>query len=296
MTHCHEVARIFGYNMSMTNQFRLSACIAGLTLSLTALVVSMPAQASVTHASHRAFYEIEIGRVDPGSSIVDARGRMVAEWREACDGWTTNQRLVVSMAPGEGEPIESEVTTTSFESLDGTSYNFDSETKIAGETVERVRGKAERPARGQAGNAVYTVPAGTRLDLPANTVFPFEHTIAVLEAAERGDRRSFSYYFDGSQPDISPMAANSLILGKPRPPSDGSQNTFGELTDHKWWSIRLAMFDGRKPGSGSEEPEFEMTQLLQDNGVVRKFEFDYGDFSLVAALVNIEAIDRPSCG
>lgn len=282
--------------MGMKTLISISCLGLGLTLSLAGIAVSAPAQAGVTHASHRAFYEIEIGRVDSGSSIVDARGRMVAEWREACDGWTTNQRLVVSMAPGEGEPIDSEVTLTSFESLDGTSYTFDSETKIGGETVELVRGKAERPGPGQAGNAVYTVPAGTRLDLPANTVFPFEHTITVLEAAERGDRRSFAYYFDGSQPDISPMAANSLILGQPRAASDGTQNSFGDLTDRKWWSIRLAMFDGRTPGSGSEEPEFEMTQILQDNGVVRKFEFDYGEFSLVAALVEIEAIDRPSCG
>lgn len=272
-----------------------SGLTVAVTLALASLTAPASLQASVTHASHRAFYEINIGRVDASSNIVDARGRMVAEWREACDGWTTNQRLVVSMAPGEGEPINSEVTLTSFESTDGKAYTFDSETKIGGETVELVRGKAERPGPGQPGKATYSVPSGTSLDLPADTVFPFEHTIKVLEAAERGERRSFNYYFDGSQPDISPMAANSLILGKPRDPSDGAQNTFGDLTDRKWWSIRLAMFDGRKPESGGEEPEFEMTQLLQDNGVVRKFEFDYGDFSLVAALVDIEEIDRPEC-
>ena len=45
----------------------------------------------------------------------------------------------------------------------------------------------------------------------------------------------------------------------------------------------------------NEEPEFEMTQILQDNGVVRRFEFDYGEFSLVAALVEIEEIAPPRC-
>lgn len=269
---------------------------ASLAVLFSAVGSVSTALAGVTHASHRAFYEISIGRVDPSSTIIDARGRMVAEWREACEGWTTTQRLVVSMASGEGEPINSEVKMTSFERSDGTEYTFDSETLIGGKTVESVQGKAERPGPGQAGTATYEVPRGTEVEFPADTVFPFEHTIAVLEAAERGDRREFSFYFDGSQPDISPMASNALILGKPRDGAEGSQNGFGALSAHTWWPVRLAMFDGNPASSGNEKPEFEMTQILQSNGVVRKFEFDYGDFSLIAALVEIEEIERPKCG
>ena len=280
----------------MSRSVRTPCLAVAITLALSAPAGSAAAQSGITHASHRAFYEIKIGRVEASSSIVDAVGRMAVEWREACAGWTTNQRLVVSMAPDEGEPIESEVKLSSFESLDGKSYIFDSETQVGGEFVELVRGKAERAGPGQPGKATYSVPSGTSLELPADTVFPFEHTIAVINAAERGERRTFSYYFDGSQLDISPMVSNSLILGKPRDPADGAQNTFGRLSDAKWWSVRLAMFDGHKPGPGGEEPEFEMTQMLQDNGVVRKFEFDYGAFSLVGALVKIEEIDRPECG
>ena len=251
--------------------------------------------ASATHASHRAFYEISIGRVDQGSSILDARGRMVTEWRRACEGWTTSQRLVVSMAPGEGEPIDSEVTLTSFENADGTEYVFDSETRIGGETVELVRGRAAREAPGKVGKVTYEEPAGLSLDLPADTVFPFEHTLVLLDAAERGDRRAFNHYFDGSQPEISPLASNALILGKPRDGADGQFAQFGELTARKWWPIRLAMFNGRASHGGEEQPEFEMTQNLQDNGIVRSFEFDYGDFSLVASMVELEELDAPRC-
>jgi len=251
--------------------------------------------ASATHASHRAFYEISIGRVDQGSSILDARGRMVTEWRRACEGWTTSQRLVVSMAPGEGEPIDSEVTLTSFENADGTEYVFDSEIRIGGETVELVRGRAAREAPGKVGKVTYEEPAGLSLDLPADTVFPFEHTLVLLDAAERGDRRAFNHYFDGSQPEISPLASNALILGKPRDGADGQFAQFGELTARKWWPIRLAMFNGRASHGGEEQPEFEMTQNLQDNGIVRSFEFDYGDFSLVASMVELEELDAPRC-
>lgn len=279
----------------MTRKVRAirNALAGGLFVAL--LAPDVAGAAAVTHASHRAFYEIRIGRVEAGSNIVDARGRMVAEWRQACDGWSSSQRLVVSMAPGEGEPIDSEVVMTSFEALDGTLFSFDSETRIGGETVEAVKGAAERDGRGKAGRAIYKVPRGVAVDLPADTVFPFEHTVAVIEAAEKGQSRAFSHYFDGSQPENSPMAANSLILGKARDAADGSENEFGEISAHKWWSVRLAMFASNASKRLNEEPEFEMTQLLQDNGVVRRFEFDYGEFSLVAALIEIEQIDPPRC-
>lgn len=281
-----------GFMMTFQTKTLRSALAGGL---LAALVIPDSAAALVSHASHRAFYEIQIGRVDTGSQIVDARGRMVAEWSRACDGWASSQRLVVSMAPGEGKPINSEVVMTNFEALDGTLFSFDSETRIGGETVEAVKGAAERSGPGKAGRATYNVPRGIVVELPADTVFPFEHTIAVIEAAEQGQVRAFSHYFDGSQPENAPMAANSLVLGKAREAADGGENTFGALSAHKWWPVRLAMFASRAGKGLNEEPEFEMTQVLQDNGVVRRFEFDYGEFSLVAALIEIEEIAPPVC-
>jgi hypothetical protein len=268
--------------------------VAGACLALL-LFPEIAGAAAISHASHRAFYEIRIGRVDAGSNIVDARGRMVAEWRRACDGWASSQRLVVSMAPGEGEPINSEVVMMSFEAADGTLFSFDSETRVGGETVEAVKGEAERDGPGKAGRAIYKVPRGISVDLPADTVFPFEHTIAVISAAEKGQTRAFSHYFDGSQPENAPMAANSLILGKARDAADGSENGFGAISAHKWWPVRLAMFASNPSRRLNEEPEFEMTQVLQDNGVVRRFEFDYGEFSLVAALIEIEELEPPRC-
>ena len=91
------------------------------------------------------------------------------------------------------------------------------------------------------------------------------------------------------------MAANALILGKPRAPGEGGIASLGELAQRKWWPVRLAMFDGQKKDGGEEQPEFEMTQILQDNGVVRKFEFDYGEFSLVASLIRVEPLEAPRC-
>lgn len=248
--------------------------------------------AAVKHVAHRGFYEVTLGRSDPSSPISSVNGRMVAEWAQSCDGWTANQRLVVTLKRHTGADVESEVNASSFESNDGTRFQFSSKSTVGGEVVQEVRGKAERPARGEAGVATYSVPAGIKIELPPDTLFPFEHTLAIIAAGENGTVQFLSHYFDGSQPELAPMLANMLILGGARPANEGPGANLGAITDHKWWSVRMALF----PNSESQtEPEFEITQDVQDNGVVRRFVFDYDNFTMIASLVRIEELDRPQC-
>jgi hypothetical protein len=255
--------------------------------------VTAPAEAaSIQHVAHRGFYEVTLGRSDPSSSIRSVDGRMVAEWAHSCDGWTANQRLAVTLQRQNGRDIESEVNATSFESTDGTNYQFSSKSTISGEVAEEVRGKAERPGRGKPGVTTFSVPADLTIELPANTLFPFEHTLAVIAAGEKGTVQESAPYFDGSQPELSPMTASMLILGGARAADKGAGADLGAIMGRKWWSVRLAMFAN---ATAESEPEFEMTQDLQDNGVVRRFVFDYGDFTMVASLVRIEELDRAQC-
>ena len=255
--------------------------------------VSTPVEAAaVQHVPHRGFYEVSLGKRDPSSPIRSVNGRMVVEWAHSCDGWTANQRLVVTMQRQNGRDIDSEVNATSFESSDGTRYQFSSKSTIGGDVAEEVRGKAERPARSEAGVATFSVPADLKVELPAGTLFPFEHTLSLIAAGEKGTIQESSFYFDGSQPEVSPMFATMLILGGTRAPNEGPGSNLGAVTEHKWWSVRMAMFAHAETQS---EPEFEMTQDVQDNGVVRRFVFDYGDFTMVALLVRIEELDRSEC-
>ena len=238
------------------------------------------------------FYEVTLGKTNPSSQIRGVNGRMVAEWAHSCDGWTANQRLAATLQRHNGGDVDSEVVATSFESSDGTRYQFSSKSTIGGEVAEEVRGKAERPTRGEPGVAVYSVPADTKIELPADTLFPFEHTLSVIAAGQKGTVQETSFYFDGSQPEHSPMVASMLILGGARSGDEGTGADLGAVTNHQWWSVRMAMF----PNAETEtEPEFEMTQDVQDNGVVRRFVFDYGDFTMVASLVRVEELDRARC-
>jgi hypothetical protein len=266
---------------------------AAMAVALASFAAPEPAAAAaIQHVPHRGFYEVTLGKTGPSSQINGINGRMVAEWAHSCDGWTANQRLVVTLQRQNGVNVNSEVIASSFESNDGTKFQFSSKSTIGGELAEEVRGKAERPARGEPGVATFSIPPDTTIELPADTLFPYEHTLAVIAAGESGKITDSSHYFDGSQPELSPMLASMLILGGARSSDEGPGADLGAVTQHKWWSVRMAMFPNAETQT---EPEFEMTQDLQDNGVVRRFVFDYGDFTMVASLVRIEELDRAQC-
>lgn len=242
--------------------------------------------------AHRAFYTLAIGKVKGSATIVGVSGAMTSEWERGCEGWTGTQKLSVTMQRQEGPPTESEVSASVFESHDGTRLRFTSRTMIDDEVIEQVRGRAIRPAFDVPGQAVYAEPPGKTINLPARTLFPYQHTLAIIDAALTSRGRDYSPFFDGSQPDESPLLVNSLILGKARSATEGPGAGLGPLTDHIWWPVRLAFFAAEGTGGS---PEIEMTQYLQDNGVVRRFDFDYGDFTIIAMLARIEAIVPPDC-
>lgn len=66
----------------------------------------------------------------------------------------------------------------------------------------------------------------------------------------------------------------------------------GTLDGNGFWPVQIAYF---KPSAKSVEPDYEIQFWLQPNGVVRRYEIDYGDFSIIAQLVNIETITAPQC-
>lgn len=267
------------------------------TLAFLLAIVLVAAQAAGAHAvvpqdPHRAFYRLELGTATGSSSIVAASGAMTAEWERTCEGWTATQKLAVTMERPDGPAIVSTVSASLFETHDGTRLRFTSKTTVDGEVVEQVRGRAERPAVDAPGKAYYLEPDGVEVDLPVGTLFPYQHTLAIIEAAISGTNRDFSPFFDGSQPEDSPLEVNSLVLGAARSADEGPGAGLGPLTEHIWWPVRMAFFAGP---SQSSEPDIEMTQYVQENGVVRRFDFDYEDFIVVATLDRVEPIAAPVC-
>ncbi len=248
--------------------------------------------AAIELAPHRAFYELHLNKLDEGSGIAAAEGALAVDWSRSCEGWTVDQRLALDVEENSGERSRTEIVFSSFESLDGLTYSFISKTTRNGRVTHEYRGEANREQIGGAATAHYTVPEGASRELPAGTVFPMEHLRLVLNAAARGENRLFRSYFDGPRPAESPFGSNALILGGPLGGDEGAGSGLGPITEHPWWPVRIAFF----PSSNLEaEPDFELAANLQDNGVVRRYLFDYGAFQMAGDLARIEAGQVPIC-
>ena len=71
-----------------------------------------------------------------------------------------------------------------------------------------------------------------------------------------------------------------------------SEPVLGTLGMDAYWPMRLAYFD---PESFESVPEYEIELNLQDNGVIRRYLVDYGDFSMTGSLESIEPLAEPDC-
>ncbi len=273
-------------------QTMVTVGVAGMLMSMAGGVVDAGA---ATLASHRAFYTMSMVAPRADSNVVGATGAMTVDWERGCEGWTVSQQLRLQVNLDSGEVLDTSVEFSSFEALDGTSYQFTSRTLTNGAVLDEYRGVAERAGPGQPGEVRYATPAARLLTLPADTAFPMEHTQMVMDAAERGETVVLQKFFDGPRPDESPFDANAFILQGPRPASEGAPEGLADaaLLTGEWWPMRIAFF----PAAGDDSsPDFELEAKAHGNGVVREFVFDYGDFAVRAGLEQLEPVEEADCG
>ncbi|MDA0704197.1 MAG: cell envelope integrity EipB family protein [Proteobacteria bacterium] len=266
----------------------LSAGFGGLILGLALFLAGPPALAGIYDlVPHRAAYALSLGRSDSGSGVEGARGAMVIEWDESCEGWTVRQRIALDLALANGGGLRSETAYTSWESLDGREYSFRVKSKRNGEDTETFAGEAALDADG-AGEARYSDPEGRVMALPAGTLFPTAHTVKLLEQAEAGDPLLFAVVFDGATEEGA--ARINAVIGRPVAP--GAADAPESIAGVRGWRMRLAFFDflGKKT-----EPHYELGVVLLENGVARSLEMDYGDFVIDATLERVEPVAKPDC-
>jgi hypothetical protein len=247
----------------------------------------------VTIAPHRAIYTMSLASVNNGSNITGVTGSMLFEWGDACDGWVIQQHMKLHFTYPEGDESEVNSTVVSWESKDGTRYNFNVRRLTDGKETEKYRGRATLDRNG--GTAVYTIPKDKgEVDLPEGAMFPSAHTKLVLEKALTNERFFTRRVFDGSdedgEADISAFIGRPAKAFKPDDLDKDSNDVF--LLDARAWPVRLAFF---KPETETGEPDYEMDLVLQENGIARSMTIDYGGFSVAGALSKLESLPASEC-
>ncbi|CAO3407132.1 cell envelope integrity EipB family protein [Azospirillum largimobile] len=268
-----------------------TAVTAGALLAATP-VLAQPAATSMAAVAakiqpHRAIYAMSLGSARNGSKVSDVRGRMMFEWADACDGWTTEQRFQLRFVYSEGDDMAMNTNYTTWEAKNGLRYRFNVRKLVNGELDEEVRGEANLQADG-AGTAQFTKPEPQEMELPAGTMFPTAHTLAILDHAERNEPFFTRTIFDGS--DAEGPTEVSTVAGKPGAPKESGKDPL--LKVGKSWPVRMAFFPLQ---SDSAQPEYEMSLRLLENGIAESMQIDYGDFTVNAVLEKIEALPKSGC-
>ncbi|MBI4184283.1 MAG: cell envelope integrity EipB family protein [Proteobacteria bacterium] len=238
--------------------------------------------------SHRAAYGLSLESAHPGSGITAAEGLMAYEWRDVCDGYATQQRFLLKVTRAGGDDFSLGSDYVTWESKDGLRLRFRTRHYDDGKLREELAGEARLEGLGKRGTASFSEPETFEVALPPGTLFPTEHTSAMLAAARAGKNRFARTIFDGTTRS-GPQEINAVV-GQRR--EGAATAPFEPLKGMASWYVRLAFFD---LGSAAATPVFELGTRYYDNGVADDVVMDFGDFSVSVRLSRLDPLPGLGC-
>lgn len=239
-------------------------------------------------APHRAVYDLAFGGSSGHGEVVDVTGTMLFEWEDSCDGWSVTQRTAMTFSYQSGESVDLGWSVVTWESKDGQRYRFFVRNLENGQLKEEFRGEARLDGPGQGGVAEYTLPQAQTLALPAGTLFPTAHTLALLNHIEAGDTFFWATLFDGF--DDKGLSDVSAVVISRQDTEVGAGGRWKLLSAAPSSRVTLAFFDR---ANDTAEPKHEQQLRLHGNGVVESITFDFGDFNVVGKLRELKDLPPP---
>jgi len=262
-------------------------------LLLGILCIAGTAAAADQLDAHRAFYTLSLVQARSGSGISGVTGKMAVEWINSCTGWAFQYRSVIDVDFDEGTPVQLTSNATSWESSDGRDYRFDVRHSTNGSETEHIEGVASLTGTNGSGQTIFTHPKPMKVDLPAGTLFPVAHSLAIIRAAKISKAPQFFVrtIFDGM--DVKGLYQVNAVIGALRPAqkTDIPANK-DVMKKMESWSVSLAYF---AVGSNESAPEHEIRMRLFANGVADDLVMDFEEFTVRARIDRLELFADPSC-
>lgn len=257
-------------------------------LAFALLATSSPAFATLE--SHRAAYRLKLAQAHQTSGLSGISGGLVIEWKRACDGWLSHQRLgfVASTATGVG--YSHDVRFSSWEAADGLAMRYTVRSYDGGTLREEYMGEATLSSKEAGGVASFTKPDQREITLPPGTVFPADHFNQLLAEADNGNAFVSHEVFDGWGFDA--LTQVTSVIGSSRPYQPSNDQEIKAEADANVWPVSMAYYS---IANGGNLPEFEANFMLTEGGVLQELLLDYGDFRLKATLSEFETLDEPAC-
>jgi hypothetical protein len=278
----------------------MRAAVTGLALStvISVLVASetMAGPVSSELAPHRAVYDMALNSTKLGGGVTGASGAMTYKFGDSCDGWTVENRTVLTFAYSDGAPVATTWDFVTWESKDGLHYRFRVRSTRDGVVSEEVNGVANLDGQGKGGVAKYSLPEQKTMRLPKGTLFPTEHTIRLLENALRGDHMLERMVFDGTGTDgafdVNAVIGRLFTANANVSPAAANPSVNAALLSAPSWHMQMAFFP---QGSNDPIPDYEVALRYYLNGVADEVVQSFGNFSLKGTLQKLEPLPKPDC-
>lgn len=265
--------------------------------AFAAPVAALPSKGAVDLVSHRAVYDMTLDETRPASGVSGVQGRMVFEFAGSnCDGYTMNMRLVTQVE-GDGNSIVTDLRSSTWEQGAGERYRFNSSHYRDDRLETTTRGDAER--KGGTGDVKVHVasPSKKEIALTGPVLFPTQHSLAIIDAAKRGETILQARVYDGSSKGDEVFMTTAFIGKKIAPDESSSpQAQFKNgkaLAGLDSWPVAISYFE--TDGDGSETPVYQLSFRLYSNGISRELLIDYGDFAIKGDLSALELIPSSKC-
>ncbi|GJD98465.1 cell envelope integrity EipB family protein [Methylobacterium isbiliense] len=263
-----------------------------LPLLVPAGLAAEPA-GGVRLAPHRAVYDLSLARSGGARAVESARGRIVFDFSgDACKGWALQYRQVTVLESSESGTRTSDLRNNTFESGDGRSFHFRTQSDLNGALQAPVDGDAERDDKGL--SVSLKQPKRGQVTVPGEVLFPAAHMRRLIEAARAGEKTVSVKVFDGSD-DGRKIYDTLAVIGQRRtgpaeaqaggPVAVEAPLQEGVLATMPRWPVTLSYFSS---GEGERTPVYVLSFDLYENGISGALRLDYGDFSLRGDLSRID--------
>ena len=246
--------------------------------------------------AHRAIYEMTLDDARSASGITGIDGRMVFEFTGSeCDGYSLNMRMVTHMTDSQGQTNLTDLRSSTWEQGDGQKFRFQSAQYLNDKLGDVTMGRAVRETPNEAVKVKLSQPSHAEIDLAGQVLFPTQHSLALIDAAQTGQALFQARIYDGSEKGQKVYDTTAFIGTMVEPGADpkleaaAKDKGLGELAS---WPVSIGYFE---PKGGDLTPSYQIDFRLYQNGVSRELLIDYGDFSIHGTLTALEYLKAPEC-
>ncbi len=251
-------------------------------------------------ASHRAIYDVSLARTSASAGVAKLKGRLAFELvADECGGYKQTMRFVTQSTNGEGQATLSDIRAGFEERANASELVFTSETLQDRRVTKRTAGTARRTTAADPEGIDLSLqqPSTKSLRIERAALFPVQHTKAVIEAAQAGERTITTHLFDGSDSGEK-VYLTTAVIGLPTPAGAQGQRSEVEggdvLAGLSAWPVALSYFEQKEQPSDGV-PEYELSFVLYENGVSSDLFIDYGTFAIRGNLKSLQVLETAPC-